>query len=83
MTAIFYLGLIGTGVGFTLYYYLLKRVSASRIALITLVTPITALTVGSWFNNEVLVPEVWMGASLVCAGLLLYEFKPKLGLRKL
>jgi len=81
--AIFYLGLIGTGIGFTLYYYLLKKVSASRLALVTLVTPITALAVGSWLNNEALVPEVWLGASLVCVGLLLYEFKPKLGLRKL
>jgi drug/metabolite transporter (DMT)-like permease len=47
------------------------------------VTPISALSVGSWLNNEPLVPEVWMGAALVCIGLLLYEFKPKLGLRKL
>ena len=81
--SIFYLGLIGTGVGFTLYYYLLKHVTANRIALITLVTPISALSVGSWLNNEPLVPEVWMGATLVCIGLLLYEFKPKLGLGKL
>ncbi len=81
--AIFYLGLVGTGIGFTLYYYLLKHVSANRIALITLITPISALSVGSWLNNEALVPEVWMGASMVCIGLLIYEFKPKLGLGKL
>ena len=81
--AVFYLGVIGTGIGFTLYYYLLKHVTANRIALITLVTPISALSVGSWLNDEPLVPEVWMGASLVCIGLLLYEFKPKLGLGKL
>jgi len=81
--AIFYLGLIGTGVGFTLYYYLLKHVSANRIALITLITPISALSVGSWLNDEPLLPEVWMGAALVCVGLLMYEFKPKLGLWRL
>jgi len=78
-----YLGLIGTGAGFTLYYYLLKRISASRISLIALMTPISALSVGSWLNNEPLVSEVWLGAGLVCIGLLLYEFKPRLGLRKL
>jgi len=81
--AILYLGLIGTGVGFTLYYYLLKHVSANRLSLITLITPISALSVGSWLNNEPLLPEVWMGAVLVCIGLLMYEFKPKLGLRRL
>ena len=78
-----YLGLIGTGIGFTLYYYLLKHVTANRIALITLITPISALSIGSWLNNEPLVAEIWLGASLVCLGLLLYEFKPKLGLGKL
>ncbi len=81
--AILYLGLIGTGVGFTLYYYLLKHVSANRLSLITLITPISALSVGSWLNNEPLLAEVWMGAVLVCIGLLMYEFKPKLGLRRL
>lgn len=83
ISAIVYLGFIGTGVGFTLYYYLLKRVSANRLSLVTLITPITALTIGNLLNNEPLLPEIWIGASLVCAGLLLYEFKPKLGLRKL
>ena len=47
-----YLGLIGTGVGFSLYYYLLKKITANRVALITLVTPICALMIGSWLNNE-------------------------------
>ncbi|MFT5572452.1 MAG: drug/metabolite transporter (DMT)-like permease [Cryomorphaceae bacterium] len=78
-----YLGFIGTGVGFTLYYFLLKRMSASRISLITLITPISGLSVGSWLNGEPLLGEIWMGAALVCTGLLIYEFKPRLGLRKL
>ena len=78
-----YLGLIGTGIGFSLYYYLLKNMTANRVALITLVTPIAALMIGSWVDNEPLIAEVWLGACLVCAGLLIYEFKPKFGLRKL
>jgi len=78
-----YLGLIGTGVGFSLYYYLLKHTSATNVSLIALVTPITALILGSWLNAEPLIANVWIGAGLVCFGLILYEFKPKLGLRKL
>jgi len=78
-----YLGLIGTGIGFSLYYFLLKRTSANRVSLIGLVTPITALIIGSWLNDEPLITNVWIGAGLVCLGLVLYEFKPKLGLRKL
>lgn len=78
-----YLGLIGSGIGFSLYYYLLKHVSASRISLITLITPITGLSIGNWFNNEPLLGEIWLGAALVCTGLLIYQFKPRLGLRRL
>ena len=78
-----YLGLVGTGIGFTLYYFLLKHVSANRVSLIALVTPICALMLGSWLNDEPLVGKVWLGAGLVCVGLLIYEFKPRLGLRKL
>lgn len=80
---ILYLGLIGTGVGFTLYYFLLKHVTANRIALIALITPVSALALGNWLNNEPLVAEVWIGASMVCVGLLLYEFRPRLGFSKL
>ncbi len=78
-----YLGVVATGIGFSLHYYLLKNITANRVALITLVTPIAALMIGSTIDNEPLVVEVWLGACLVCAGLLIYEFKPRLGLRKL
>lgn len=81
--SILYLGMVGTGIGFSLYYYLLKKVSASRVAMVALITPITALAVGSWLNYEPTIPSVWIGAGLVCAGLMLYEFKPKFGIRKL
>lgn len=81
--AIVYLGVLGSGVGFTLYYFLLKRVSASKISLVGLVTPITALTLGAMINNEPVIANVYYGAVLVCAGLVLYEFAPRLGLRRL
>lgn len=81
--AVLYLGLIGTGIGFTIYFFLLKKMSASRVALITLITPITSLALGAHLNNEPLLPGIWIGAVCVSVGLLLSEFKPKLGLRKL
>lgn len=83
ISSLIYLGLIGTGLGYTLYYFLLKRVTANRISLIALITPITGLCLSSWLNQEPLVTEVWIGAALVCVGLSLYEFKPRLGLRTL
>lgn len=81
--AIVYLGVIGSGVGFTLYYFLLKHVSASKVSLVGLVTPIAALSLGALINNEPIIARVYYGAILVCTGLALYEFKPRLGLRRL
>lgn len=81
--SIAYLGLIGTGIGFSLYFFLLRRISASKVSLVTLVTPITALLIGAWLNDEEIVRNVWIGSACVCAGLLLYQYKPRLGWRKL
>ena len=52
LISILYLGTIGTGIGFTLYYFLLKHVPASKVALITLITPISSLVIGNLLNNE-------------------------------
>ena len=81
--SIFYLGFVGTGIGFTLYYFLLQHVSADKVALITLVTPIFALLIGSVFNNEPVLSQIWLGAFSVIAGLIIYEYRPRLGLRKI
>ena len=81
--AILYLGLLGTGIGFSLYFFLLKHTSASNVSLVTLVTPITALLIGSWLNNEPVIPNVWWGGICVCLGLLLYQYRPLLGSNKL
>lgn len=72
--AIVYLGVLGSVVGFLLYFWLLRRVSPIRLSLVTLVTPITGLLLGQWLNNEVLPEQVWMGVLLILAGLGLYQF---------
>ena len=83
LSSIVYLGIIGSGFGFTLYYFLLKQVSATRVALITLVTPVTGLLVGHWFNSEPLIGQIWLGTACICLGLICYEYKPNFGLRAL
>ena len=68
-----YLGIVATTLGFTLYYYLIKNIEATRVSMIALITPMTALFLGSWLNNEPIVWTVWLGAALICSGLLLFE----------
>ncbi len=72
--AILYLAVMGSAVGFPLYYYLLTRLSAGRLAMITLITPVTALLLGASLNDEVINPHVWYGTAFILAGLACYEF---------
>ncbi|MCW8963940.1 MAG: DMT family transporter [Gammaproteobacteria bacterium] len=71
--AILYLAIVGTGVGFPLYYYVLKHLSAGHVSLITLITPVTALLLGSYFNNEFVSARVWAGTGLIMLGLFVHE----------
>ena len=72
--AIFYLAIFGTAIGFPLYFYLLKNINAERIALITLITPVTALFIGAYLNNEIISINVWIGTVCILCGLSIYEY---------
>ena len=69
-----YLGIIGSVIGFTLYFYVLKHVQASKVALITLMTPVSALFIGQGFNNEHLSANVWWGTAVILAALAVHQW---------
>lgn len=71
--AIIYLGVVGSVLGFTLYFYVLRHVETTRVALITLITPVIALLVGQWLNGEIIDLHVWIGTALIMLGLLGFE----------
>lgn len=71
--AVLYLAFFGTVVGFNLYYYLLKKLPASVVALITLVTPVLAMLIGVTLNGEVIGPRVALGAAIILAGLACHQ----------
>ena len=74
LAATLYLGVVGSVLGFVLYYYMIKHMEAGRVALITLVTPVMALLLGSGLNNEVVLPQVWLGAASIALGLCLHSW---------
>jgi len=76
--AIIYLAVIGSLLGFALYYYLLRSMDVTRVALITLITPVSALLLGAEFNNEAMTPAIWLGTGLILSGLASFEFGGKL-----
>lgn len=75
VAAIAYLGVLGSVVGFTLYYYVIRHLDAGRVALITLITPVTALLLGQTLNAEFIPAAGWTGIALIGAGLALYEWQ--------
>ncbi|MEN8214815.1 MAG: DMT family transporter [Pseudomonadota bacterium] len=74
LLSVVYLGIFGSVLGFILYYYILKQIDAKRVALITLITPITALFLGQYLNGEIIHATVWLGAAVVLGGLGLFQW---------
>lgn len=78
LASIVYLGAIATTVGFVLYYYLLIHQSATKVALVTLVSPVMALLLGHAVNHEPLTMKVATGTLLILGALLVHEFFDRL-----
>ncbi|PHR84817.1 MAG: EamA family transporter [Colwellia sp.] len=72
--ATIYLGIFGSLIGFFAYFFVLQRLTASTVTLITLITPIIALSLGAVFNNEVISNKILLGAFLVILGLTIYHW---------
>jgi drug/metabolite transporter (DMT)-like permease len=72
--AIAYLGVFGSLIGFTLFYYVLKNVEANRVSLITLITPVIALLLGQRVNHEVISLTVWLGTGCIITALVLHQW---------
>lgn len=72
--ATLYLGVFGSLLGFYAYFTVLQKMSASNVTLVTLVTPIIALVLGAWLNDEQVTDKLILGATAVLLGLSLYHF---------
>jgi drug/metabolite transporter (DMT)-like permease len=73
--SIIYLGVFGSVLGFNFYFYVIKRMEAGQIALITLITPVSALLLGQFLNGETIQGGVWIGAVCVLCGLLIHQWQ--------
>ncbi len=70
--AIVYLGIVGSALGFSVYYRLIQRCRPISVALISLLTPATALWLGHAVNQEAVPAALAGGSALIIAGLLLH-----------
>ncbi len=69
LAALLYLAVLGSAVTFTIYYWLLARVQATQLALMSYLIPIVAVAAGALLFDEPLRPRLLAGSALVLAGL--------------
>lgn len=70
--SIVYLAIMGSLVGAALFFFVLQRLSASAVSLITLMTPVLAIILGKVVAHEILSAQTLFGVVLVLLALLLY-----------
>jgi drug/metabolite transporter (DMT)-like permease len=69
--AVLWLGLLGTGFGYLLFYGIIERWGATRTTLVTYVIPVVAVALGFVFLGERLLPLEVVGAVLIIGGVAL------------
>jgi drug/metabolite transporter (DMT)-like permease len=74
LASILYLGFIATTVGFALYYYLLIHLSATKVGMIPLISPLIALFLGHTINHEQMTQKIMIGTVLILFALCLHQF---------
>jgi drug/metabolite transporter (DMT)-like permease len=79
--SLLYLGIMGSAVTFTLYFWLLGFLRATRLSLITFGVPIMALLIGVVIRNEPVTLGMLGGTALVLTGVAL-AFRVPAGRRK-
>jgi len=68
MAAVLYLALMGSALTFSLYYWLLARIAATRVALMAFTIPVVAVLFGALVMQEPVTARTLAGGALVIAG---------------
>lgn len=71
IVAVVLLGVLGSGLAYIIFYWLIERASASQVSLVTYLLPVTAVFWGAALLKETLGPNTFAGFILICAGIFL------------
>lgn len=71
VTSVLYLGIFGTFLTFSLYYWLLHKIPLVMLSVIAFITPVVAILAGMFVNGELLSTNQIAGSVLVLSGLIL------------
>lgn len=75
--AVVYLGIFASLVGFLAYFFVLKHLAASTVALTVMVTPVLSTALGVLLNDEHFSMPLVFGGLLVVCGLGLFQYGDK------
>jgi drug/metabolite transporter (DMT)-like permease len=81
VTALVYLSVFGSIIGFTAYLTLVARLGANRAAYATVMFPVIALLLSSWFEGYVWQWQSFVGLTLTMLGNVLINFQGLKGFR--
>lgn len=73
VASISYLATIGSLVGFVSYFFVVKKMSLATIATLPLITPIAALWLGNFANNEAVTQPIIIGSIAIIIALGLFD----------
>ncbi|HSL82019.1 MAG TPA: EamA family transporter [Thermoanaerobaculia bacterium] len=65
---VLYLAVLGSAVTFYLYFWLLERMEATRLSLVTYLSPVVAVALGAVLFDERITARIALGGLLVIAG---------------
>jgi drug/metabolite transporter (DMT)-like permease len=71
------LGLLGTGLAYILYYWLIQRLGAVRTTLVTYIIPVVGLVLGALFLQEALHFWALGGLLLIALGIWIVNQRPR------
>lgn len=74
--AVAYLGIVGSAVSFTLFFWILTKGNVLRVSMIAYATPVVAVFVGTLFLDEPLTWHLIGGSALVLSGVFAVVGKP-------
>ncbi len=73
--SILYLGIVGSLIGFMLYYFLLHRITAYVVSTVGMISPVFALILGVVIEDEAFSVRLLMGTVMVLFGVALYHIR--------
>jgi drug/metabolite transporter (DMT)-like permease len=79
---VFGLGLLGTGLAYVIYYYIVESLGAIAAAGVTYIPPIVALVIGVFLAGDVIHTLSYLATALILTGVALLQYGSRASIRK-